>query len=69
MTSEAITMSTVDISRLVWRKSRRSGQGNESNCVEVAFAGVAVAVRDSKSPKAGALAFPSASWHRFLRRG
>ncbi len=36
---EAITVSTVDLSRLAWRKSSRSsGAGDNGNCVEVAFA-------------------------------
>ncbi len=38
MTIEAITVSTVDLSRLAWRKSSRSGQnGSNGSCVEVAF--------------------------------
>jgi len=44
--SEAITVSTVDLSGLAWRKSSRSGGSNNSNCVEVAF-GEAVAWRKS----------------------
>ena len=67
--SEAITVSTVDLSGLVWHKSSRSGSGNNDNCVEVAFAGPAVAVRDSKNPAAGALAFPANRWVSFLRQG
>lgn len=35
--SEAITVSTVDLSGLAWRKSTRSGGGSNTNCVEVAF--------------------------------
>lgn len=36
---EAITLSTVDLSGLAWRKSSRSGQdASNGNCVEVAFA-------------------------------
>jgi hypothetical protein len=50
-----------------WRKSSYSGGGNEGNCVEVAFSGPAVAVRDSKNtgPR---LAFSADAWKRFLRR-
>lgn len=59
--SEAIPM-------LAWRRSSRSGGGSDGNCVEVAFVGLAVAVRDSKSPAAGTLAFPATGWHSFLRR-
>ncbi|MEO6085157.1 MAG: DUF397 domain-containing protein [Umezawaea sp.] len=50
-----------------WRKSSYSGSGNDGNCVEVAFAGPAVAVRDSKNTGAQ-LAFPTEAWKRFLRR-
>jgi hypothetical protein len=60
-------MSTVDRAGLVWRKSSRSGGGNNDNCVEVAFAEPEVAVRDSKNPRAGVLAFPASAWQRFLR--
>lgn len=30
-------MATLDLSGLTWRKSSRSGQGSNGNCVEVAF--------------------------------
>ncbi|MEU4444185.1 DUF397 domain-containing protein [Actinosynnema sp. NPDC050801] len=60
-------VSTVDQSGLVWRKSSRSGGGNNDNCVEVAFSAPEVAVRDSKNPHAGLLAFPASAWRRFLR--
>jgi hypothetical protein len=52
----------VDLSDVRWRKSSRSGQGSGGSCVEVAFAGPVVAVRDSKRPAAGTLAFPGAGW-------
>lgn len=60
-------MSTVDHSGLVWRKSSYSGGGNNDNCVEVAFASPVVAVRDSKKPDAGRLAFSVSAWQRFVR--
>jgi hypothetical protein len=60
-------LSTVDFTGAVWRKSGRSGGGSGGNCVEVAFAGPAVGVRDSKKPDAGLLAFPASAWQRFLR--
>jgi len=92
MTIEAIKVSTVDLSRLAWRKSSRSGQdgsngncvevafadaewrkssrsgqnGSNGNCVEVAFSGLAVVLRDSKSPDRGTLAFPINGWSGFL---
>jgi len=31
-------LSTVDLNGVEWRKSSRSGGGNDNNCVEVAFA-------------------------------
>ena len=60
-------LSTVDLTGAVWRKSSRSGGGNEGNCVEVAFTSPVVAVRDSKKPDAGVLAFPASAWQRFVR--
>lgn len=50
-----------------WRKSSYSGDGNNGNCVEIAFAGPEVAVRDSKNPRPQ-LAFPAQAWKRFVRR-
>lgn len=53
-----------------WRKSSYSTGGNQ--CVEVAHLGAAVAVRDSKNPDAGYLAFGAGEWRAFLddaRRG
>ena len=84
-------MSTVDLANVAWRKSSRSGQGDNGNCVEVGFvntwrkssfsgqggngscvevgfAGEGVAVRDSKSPTAGAIVVPAAGWRGFLSR-
>lgn len=65
---EAITVSTVDFTGAVWRKSSRSNGGNNGACVEVAFTGPLVAVRDSKNTAAGLLAFPESSWAAFLKR-
>ncbi|WP_253771328.1 DUF397 domain-containing protein [Goodfellowiella coeruleoviolacea] len=56
----------MDSSGYVWRKSSRSNGGNKGACVEVAVVGPAVAVRDSKNPGAGVLAFPAAQWSAFL---
>ncbi|GAB3675306.1 DUF397 domain-containing protein [Saccharopolyspora tripterygii] len=56
----------MDLTRAQWRKSSRSVGGNGAACVEVAFVEEEVAVRDSKSPDSGALAFPADSWRRFL---
>lgn len=59
------TRSRMDLSRASWRKSSRSGP-NCDNCVEVAFAGPAVAVRDSKNPTRAALIFAPAQWRAFI---
>lgn len=58
-------VSTVEFSGAVWRKSSRSGGGVNDNCVEVAFAGAAVGVRDSKNVTAGHLVFGDVAWEAF----
>jgi len=55
----------VDLSLATWRKSSRSGP-NCDNCVEVAFVGPAIAVRDSKNPTGPALIFTPDEWDAFL---
>lgn len=52
-----------DFTSAIWRKSSRSTAGND--CVEVAAAGGACAVRDSKNPAAGHLVFDSGTWQQF----
>jgi len=48
-----------------WRKSRRSGGGD--NCVQVAFAtDGAVGVRDSKNPTGPILEFSPTGWVTFV---
>ena len=47
-----------------WRKSSRS---TDVNCVEVAFAGPGVGVRDSKNVSGPLLAFPAGQWLGFVR--
>jgi Domain of unknown function (DUF397) len=49
-----------------WRKSRRSYTGD--NCVEVAAIGRSVAIRDSKDPGVGRLAFTRNAWSAFAGR-
>jgi hypothetical protein len=52
-----------------WYKSTYSADsGQQGDCVEVAFVGTAVAVRDSKNPASGALRFSPAAWQAFLSR-
>jgi uncharacterized protein DUF397 len=55
----------IDLSRAQWFKSTRSGP-NSDNCVEVAFVGEAIAIRDSKNPTGPALIFTPAEWDAFV---
>jgi hypothetical protein len=64
MANERQTVSSVNFSSAVWRKSSRSGSGSNGACVEVAFAGV-VGVRDSKNPEGGHLVFGGSAWQAF----
>lgn len=48
-----------------WRKSSYSG-GENTACVEVAFASPAVAVRDSKDPSGPHLTMTPGTWLGFL---
>ena len=50
-------MRTLDLSTARWRKSTRSSDSN--TCVEVAFVGQAVGLRDSKNPTGPVLALPA----------
>ena len=49
---------------LTWRTSSYSGS-NGGNCIEVAAATHAVAVRDSKNPDGTHLTFTAAMWTEF----
>lgn len=53
----------VDSSRVVWRKSSRSGA---AGCVEVAFIDEHIAVRDSKDPHGPVLLFSAREWTAFV---
>lgn len=48
-----------------WRKSSRSSPSGD-NCLEVAFTGDEVAVRDTKNPQAGTLLFTGDEWRAFI---
>ena len=50
-----------------WKRSSYTGSGTGNACVEVAFLGSAVAVRDSKDPDGPALVVSPRSWTNFLR--
>jgi hypothetical protein len=52
-----------DLSRAVWRKSTRSGNGPD--CVEIAAAENTIAVRDSKNPDGPSLGFGRTTWRHF----
>lgn len=54
-----------DLGSAAWRKSTRSGPYSD-NCVEVAFVGAAVALRDSKDKTGPVLGFGPAEWQAFL---
>jgi hypothetical protein len=49
---------------VVWRKSSRSGTGENSDCVEIALNGSAARIRDSKGQADATVAAPA--WGAFL---
>jgi hypothetical protein len=65
MANERQTVSSVNFSSAVWRKSSRSGSGSNGACVEVALVSAAVGVRDSKNPEGGHLVFSDSAWRVF----
>ncbi|WP_436500712.1 DUF397 domain-containing protein [Actinokineospora sp. HUAS TT18] len=62
MTVTDLTVS--DLARAHWRKSSRSGAGND--CVELVVRRGGAAVRDSKNAGHGHLAFADGGWLAFL---
>ncbi|MEV4148569.1 DUF397 domain-containing protein [Amycolatopsis sp. NPDC049691] len=51
------------MSELRWRKSSySSGDGQQGDCVEVAFTPGEVVVRDSKAPTSGTLTVSAETW-------
>lgn len=57
--------SRVELTMATWRKSTRSGP-NCDNCVEVAFVGAGIAIRDSKDPLGPNLLFTADEWEAFV---
>ncbi|CAL9554391.1 hypothetical protein SUDANB15_04477 [Streptomyces sp. enrichment culture] len=51
---------------LSWFKSSYSS-GSGGDCVEIADAGTAVLIRDSKQPEAALLSVPTEQWTAFVR--
>ena len=51
---------------LSWFKSSYSS-GSGGDCVEIADAGTAVLIRDSKRPEAALLSVPAEQWTAFVR--
>ena len=56
-------MDVSDLSHAQWRTSSRSGANGQ--CVQVAFLGQRVAVRDSKNPDGAVLLFTPDEWKTF----
>ncbi len=54
---------SIDWSKAAWRKSSHSGDGG---CVEVAFVGDAIGVRDTKDRSGPVLEFTATEWSAFL---
>jgi hypothetical protein len=55
-----------DLSHATWRKSSRSNDGAEGDCVEVASLPGQIAMRDSKAPAGTILVLTGLEWRAFL---
>jgi len=64
--NEASTVRSSDLTHATWRKSGRSNDGGDGDCVEVAGLPDYVVVRDSKNPSGSTLAITRAEWRSFL---
>lgn len=65
MTKLAKEGKEADFSKAEWFKSSLSGPLTD-NCVEVAFAGDLIGVRDSKNREGGVLVFTKTEWKAFV---
>lgn len=59
-------MRSSELSRAAWRKSSRSNDGGNADCVEIAELPDRIALRDSKDPVGPVLEFPRHEWRVFL---
>lgn len=57
----------MDLTGARWRSSSYSGD-NGGNCMEVAAAAPAIAVRDSKDPDGPVIAFAARAWAAFIEQ-
>lgn len=62
---KGMMVNPLELADATWTKSTKSSP-NCDNCVEVAFVGEAVAVRDSKNPNGPALLFTPGEWDAFV---
>lgn len=58
-------MNPLHFSSIQWRKSSRSGQEVNSDCVQVADLDISIGVRDSKNPDGPHLVFSRDEWKTF----
>jgi hypothetical protein len=59
---------TVDLSSAHWRKSNRSSDSINTECVEIADLNLMIGVRDSKNPDGPKLAFSREQFAGLARR-
>ncbi|MFE4449470.1 DUF397 domain-containing protein [Streptomyces sp. NPDC056796] len=60
-----MTRASNEVPESAWFKSSYSG-GNETECVEAAFASAGTSVRDSTRPHEGRFHVPAAAWAEFV---
>lgn len=58
-------MSIPNLPNALWRKSTRTAAN--ADCVEAAFSGYTVGVRDSKNPNKDILLFSCHQWQNFIQ--